>query len=144
LGCQEEGEGSKRRGRTGVRGGPVEGEREEGGKTTVTLPVHALKLSCKNSVLRVKLTGMIAVVMIQRLLFPLSLRRVILLLFRLFKNEVFSTNSVIGVSDIFFLTIWFISGFFLHLFLRALALTLDTLWHLWCRGFEPATDLDNN
>ena len=31
LGCQEEEEGSKRRRRIGVRGGPVEGEREEGG-----------------------------------------------------------------------------------------------------------------
>jgi hypothetical protein len=37
LGCQEEEEGSKRRRRIGVRGGPVEGQREEGQKTTLTL-----------------------------------------------------------------------------------------------------------
>jgi len=37
LGCQEEEMGSKRRRRIGVRGGPVEGEREEGEKTTLTL-----------------------------------------------------------------------------------------------------------
>jgi len=36
LGCQEEEEGSKRRRRILVRGGPVEGEWEEGGKTTLT------------------------------------------------------------------------------------------------------------
>jgi len=38
LGCQEEEEGSRRRTcrRIGVRGGPVEGEREEGRKTTFT------------------------------------------------------------------------------------------------------------
>jgi hypothetical protein len=36
LGCQEEEEGSKRRRRIGVRGGPVEGQREEGQKTTLT------------------------------------------------------------------------------------------------------------
>jgi len=36
LGCQEEEEGSKMRRRIGVRGGPVEGVREEGGKTTLT------------------------------------------------------------------------------------------------------------
>jgi len=37
LRCQEEEEGTKRRRRIGVRGGPVEGEREEGGKTTFAL-----------------------------------------------------------------------------------------------------------
>ena len=37
MGCQEEEECSKRRRRIGVRGGAVEGEREEGGKTTLTL-----------------------------------------------------------------------------------------------------------
>ena len=36
LGCQEEEEGSKRRRRIGVRGGPVEGKREEGGEVTLT------------------------------------------------------------------------------------------------------------
>jgi len=36
-GCQEEEEGSKGRRKIGVRGGPVEGEREEGGKTTFAL-----------------------------------------------------------------------------------------------------------
>jgi len=35
LGGQEEEEGSKRRKRTHVRGGAVEGEWEEGGKTTL-------------------------------------------------------------------------------------------------------------
>jgi len=37
LGFQAEEEGSKRRRRIDVHGGPVEGEREEGGKTTLTL-----------------------------------------------------------------------------------------------------------
>ena len=36
MGCQEEEEGSKRRTRIGVRGGPIEGEREQGGKMTFT------------------------------------------------------------------------------------------------------------
>ena len=37
VGVEEEEEGSKRRRRIDVRGGPVEGEREEGVKTTLTL-----------------------------------------------------------------------------------------------------------
>ena len=41
LGCQEEEEGSKRRRRIGVCGGPVEGGREEGGEE-VTLTQYDL------------------------------------------------------------------------------------------------------
>jgi len=36
LRCQEEEEGSKRRRRIGLHSSPVEGEREEGGKVTLT------------------------------------------------------------------------------------------------------------
>jgi len=42
LGCQEEEVGSKRHRGIIVRGGPVEGEREEGQETTLTL--HELKI----------------------------------------------------------------------------------------------------
>ena len=45
LGNQEEEEGSKRCMRTGVRGDPVEGEREGGGKTTPHR--GSMELSCK-------------------------------------------------------------------------------------------------
>jgi len=49
LGYQEEDKGSKRRRRIGVRGGPVEGEREERGKTTLTqYELIMQKIDCSN------------------------------------------------------------------------------------------------
>ena len=45
-------------------------------------------------------------------------------------------HKLIGFFNSWF-KMWFVS--FLYLFRRALARTLGTIWHLWCRDFQPVT-----
>ena len=45
-------------------------------------------------------------------------------------------HKLIGFFNSWF-KMWFVS--FLYLFRRALARTLGTFWHLWCRDFQPVT-----
>ena len=103
IGCQEEGKDSKRRRRTGVLGGPVEGEREEGGKTTLTLPVHALQVIMQQFIAQSQPHCHHRRRNDPTTCFP-SFLASLTFAFSISKNEatVFSTYSVIGVSDIFF------------------------------------------
>jgi len=106
---QKEEEGSKRRRRIGVRGDPVEGEREEGRKTTL----KSYELSIKQ------------LIFYDRNFDPtVSLPSFILQFFWKFKNGIFP--QIHQFFDIF-------------LFLRALTRTLIMFWHVWCQGFQPAT-----
>jgi len=80
LRYREEEEGSNRRRRIGVRGGPVEGEREEGGEQTLTqydLIMQKLNIHDRND---------------PTPSLPSSLALVIILIFRKFKNDIFFTN----------------------------------------------------
>jgi hypothetical protein len=109
---QKEEEGSKRRRRIGVRGDPVEGEREEGRKTTL----RSYELSIKQLIFYDRNDPTVSL--------PSFLSRVILQFFWKFKNGIFP--QIHQFFDIF-------------LFLRALTRTLIMFWHVWCQGFQPVT-----
>jgi len=115
---QKEEEGSKRRRRPGigVRGDPVEGEREEWRKTTITSYELVTLTSYEQLIFHDHNDPTVSL--------PSFLSWVILQFFRKLKKDIFS--QIHQFFDFF-------------LFLRTLTRTLIMFWYVWCRRFQPAT-----
>ena len=124
----------------GVRGSPVEGEREEGGKTTLT----QYELIMQHWIASDSKLPMI-VLIIQQLPYPLSLLKSWFFDFFGSSKITFLPHWNRSVFPTFFPT--FLSVIVLYMFLSATApacrRTLGMFWPgcLWFRGFQPTISL---